>query len=164
MDAGFRSSDPKTGHPPDPLDLRILALLQEDGRRTVADMSGRLGLSPTAVKRRIERLEAAGVITGYSARVDYTRLGWGISAFTELLFSGTTMPDEMDRLVARLPEVTAVYTTAGTPDVVALVRATSVAHLRDVIDRLRAIPGLRGTRTHVILDAHVKDDWRPELD
>ncbi|QEC49770.1 Lrp/AsnC family transcriptional regulator [Baekduia soli] len=149
---------------PDPLDLRILVLLQEDGRRTVADIAGRVALSPTAVKRRIERLEAAGVITGYSARVDYTKLGWGIAAFTELRFTGTTSPGDMDRVAAGIPEVCAVYTTAGNHDVTALIRARSVEHLRDVIHRLRVSGSIVGTRTHVILDAHVKDDWHPELD
>lgn len=144
---------------PDPLDLRILVLLQQDGRRTVADIAGRVALSPTAVKRRIERLEAAGVITGYTARVDYAKLGWGVSAFVELRFTGTTSPGEMDRVVAGVPEVSAVYTTAGTHDVSALVRARSVEHLRDVIHRLRARPKIVGTRTLVILDAHEKHDW-----
>jgi Lrp/AsnC family leucine-responsive transcriptional regulator len=145
----------------DPTDFQILALLQEDGRRAVSDMAGRVALSSTAVKRRIERLEAAGVITGYSARLDYSRLGWHLSAFVELRFEGTTTPQQMDKAASGIPEVTAIYTTAGDFDVIALVRAKDVDHLREVIHRLRASGRIVGTRTHVILQAHVKDDWRP---
>ena len=58
----------------------------------------------------------------------------------------------MYNLIADQPEVNAVYTTAGTQDVIAQLRATDLGHLRDIIHRLRATPGLLGTRTHVIFD------------
>jgi Lrp/AsnC family leucine-responsive transcriptional regulator len=147
---------------PNPVDLQILALLQEDGRRSVADIARQVSLSATAVQRRITRLEEAGVITGYSARVDYAQLGWDLEAYTELRFTGTTAPEDKDRLAAALPEITAIYTIAGDQDVIALIRARNVAHLRDVIRRLRATPHIVGTHTHLILDAHVKDGWHPE--
>jgi len=145
----------------DPIDLQILALLQEDGRRPVTDIAQRVALSATAVKRRIERLEAAGVIAGYAARVDYAKLGWGLDAIAELRFVGTTKPDEMRRLLTAIPEVTAVYTTAGNQDVIALVRTRSVDHLRDVIHRLRATGAVVFTRTSVVLEAFTRDDWHP---
>lgn len=147
--------------PNDPTDLGILALLQEDGRRSVVDIAKRVSLSPTAVKRRIQQLEETGVIEGYSARVDYRKLGWSLDAFVELRFTGTTDAAEMDELAAALPEARAVYTTAGQGDILALVTATGVEHLREVINRLRRTPGIVGTHTHVILDTHEKADWRP---
>ena len=147
--------------PPDDVDLALLALLQADARRTVADMASRVALSPTAVKRRIDRLERTGIISGYTARVDHARLGWAISAFIELRFEGTTKPEEMDRRISDVAEVVAVYTTAGDQDVIALVRARSVDHLRQIIHRIRAATAVMSTRTHVILDAHVKEDWSP---
>ena len=54
----------------DSIDRRIIAALQRDGRQKLADLSATVGLSPTPLARRITRLEAAGVITGYAARVD----------------------------------------------------------------------------------------------
>jgi Lrp/AsnC family transcriptional regulator, leucine-responsive regulatory protein len=149
--------------PVDVVDREILGLLQEDARRTVADIATRVALSPTAVKRRIDRLEETQLIVGYSARVDYAKLGWGLEAFTEVRFTGETRPDEMDRIAAELPEVEAVYTTAGDQDVLARVRATDVDHLRRVIDRLRTTHQVLSTRTHVVLASHVKAAWRPEL-
>lgn len=145
----------------DPTDLAILALLQEDGRRSVVDIAKRVSLSPTAVKRRIQQLEETGVIAGYSARVDYRKLGWDLDAFIELRFTGTTDGDKMDELAAALPEARAAYTTAGQGDVLVLVTSTGVEHLREVLNRLRRTPGVVGTQTHVILDTHAKEDWRP---
>ncbi len=145
----------------DDIDHAILALLRQDGRRSVADIAGRVSLSPTAVARRLERLERAGVITGYGVHVDHARMGWTISAFVELRFAGKTTPEPMHRAASRLAEVSAVYTTAGDQDVIALVHATSVDHLRDVIGKLRSAASITSTRTHVILDAHVETDWHP---
>ena len=67
----------------------------------------------------------------------------------------------MDRRISDVAEVVAVYTTAGDQDVIALVRARSVDHLRQIIHRIRAATAVVSTRTHVILDAHVKEDWSP---
>ena len=148
----------------DRTDLEILAQLQDDGRRSVANIASRVTLSATAVKRRIDRLEADGVITGYAASVDYGKLGWSVSAFVELRYTGKTSPDQMDREASRIAEVTAVYTTAGDQDVIALVRARDVDHLRDIIHRLRASRSIVSTRTHVILDSKVQEGWRPPQD
>jgi Lrp/AsnC family leucine-responsive transcriptional regulator len=148
----------------DGTDYEILGLLQQDARRTVADIAERVSLSPTAVQRRIQRLEQSGVITGYSAHVDYTRLGWGLEAFTELRFTGTTNPAEMDSTAAGLPEVQAVFTTAGNHDALVWIRVRDVGHLKDVIDRLRNTGNVVDTRTHIVLASHVKHDWRPGIE
>jgi len=148
----------------DPVDLQLLALLQEDGRRTIADVAKQVALSATAVKRRIARLEAEGVIKGYSARVDYAKLGWNVAAFAELRYTGRTSPGDMRRLAAAHPEISAVYTTAGIQDAMAYVHATDLEHLSDVIHRLRDTDQIVGTRTHVILDAEVNEAWHPPLD
>ena len=55
--------------PLDGIDRKIVALLQESAKRTFADIGADVGLSATAVKRRVDRLEAGGVITGYGARI-----------------------------------------------------------------------------------------------
>jgi Lrp/AsnC family transcriptional regulator, leucine-responsive regulatory protein len=146
----------------DGTDWELLHLLQEDARRSAAEMAALVSLSPTAVKRRIRRLEELGVIAGYTAEVDWARLGWGLEAFTELRFTGTTRPEDMDRTAARLPEALAVFTTAGSHDALVWVRVTDVAHLRGVIAELRASREVVDTRTHIVLASHVKHGWRPE--
>jgi DNA-binding Lrp family transcriptional regulator len=147
----------------DAIDETIMALLREDGRRSVADIAARVALSPTAVKRRLERLERTGVITGYGVQVDHARMGWTVSAFVALRFAGKTTPEEMHRAASRLAEVSATYTTAGDEDLIALVHATSLDHLRDVIAKLRSASSIISTRTHVVLDANVKSDWHPPM-
>jgi Lrp/AsnC family leucine-responsive transcriptional regulator len=137
--------------PLDAIDERILALLVEDGRRSASDIGRRVALSPAAAKRRIDRLEASGIITGYRAVVDHGQLGRHIEAFTELRFEGSTQVDDIDRAVADLPELVEVHTIAGDPDALVRLRVTDLDHLKGVIDRIRRSGRVTGTKTLIVL-------------
>src|SRR5688572_24060465 len=72
----------------DDVDRQIVALLREDARRSYQSIGARVSLSAPAVKRRVDRLESAGVIRGYSAQVDAGRFGWETHAFVALYCEG----------------------------------------------------------------------------
>lgn len=135
----------------DGTDLEILDLLVEDGRRTLAEIGAVVSLSAPAVKRRISRLEEVGVITGYTAVLDHERLGRPIEAFTELRFTGKTKVADIAGIARDLPEVDAVYTTAGDPDALVHMRVRDVADLTRVIDLLRRTGKVTGTKTLIVL-------------
>lgn len=141
--------------PLDGTDLEILALLQADGRRSVADMATRVTLSAPAVKRRIDRLERNGVITGYTALVDHAALGRPLEAFCELRFSGTTRVGDIASIGQGIPEVHAVFTMAGDPDALVWIRVRDVSDLRRVIDLLRRSGKVTGTKTLMVLGRDV---------
>jgi len=139
---------------PDAVDRELISLLVQDGRRTAADMAAAVHLSATAVARRLKRLEDDGVIIRYSAQINYAKLGYGVEALLELRFAGTSSVDEMTQAIARIPDVVSVYMTSGDYDLVAVVRVESVAHLRDVLRTVRAMPDVIGTRTHLVMDSY----------
>jgi DNA-binding Lrp family transcriptional regulator len=142
----------------DDVDRRILRLLQEDARRTIADIAEHVSLSPAPVKRRIERLERTGVIAGYTVLLDHSKLGPSVEAFTELRFAGDTDVDRILETAREIPEVQELFTTAGDPDALARIRVEDVAHLKQVINRLRRSGRVTGTKTLMVLDT-----WtRPE--
>jgi DNA-binding Lrp family transcriptional regulator len=141
----------------DEIDRRLIALLKEDARRTYSEMAGRVGLSVAAVKRRVDRLRETGVITAFTVQVDHAKLGWPVEAFTELRYLGTTRVSEMVRSTATLPEVQAIFTIAGDPDVLVQLRVRDLAHLQQVIDTLRRAGNVTGTKTLMVLGA-----WRRE--
>lgn len=145
----------------DETDLEIIDLLERDGRRRIADIATRVSLSAPAVKRRMDRLEALGVITGYTALVDHAKLGRPLEAFTELRFAGTTKVDDIAGVAAGLPEVEMVFTTAGDPDAVVLIRVGDVAHLKRVIDQLRRSGNVTGTKTLTVLDKWTRRGGSP---
>lgn len=140
----------------DGTDLEIVDLLIRDGRRTLADIGEQVSLSPPAVKRRLDRLEAEGVITGYSAHIDYAKLGRPIEAFTELRFAGRTKVADIEGIAADLPEVDAVYTTAGDPDALVHMRVRDVTDLTRVIDLLRRTGKVTGTKTLIVVASEAR--------
>ncbi|MEV0581375.1 Lrp/AsnC family transcriptional regulator [Nonomuraea sp. NPDC050310] len=135
----------------DDIDHRLIRLLREDGRRTFSEMAGVIGLSVAAVKRRVDRMRELGVITGFTARIDYAKLGWGIQAFTEMRYSGSTPVGEIVRTTTGFPEVEEVFTIAGDPDALIHVRARDLDHLQQVIDNLRRAGNVTGTKTLMVL-------------
>ncbi|WP_433506540.1 Lrp/AsnC family transcriptional regulator [Pseudonocardia halophobica] len=137
----------------DAIDHRLLALLQEDGRRTYSDMAGIVGLSVAAVKRRVDRLQEIGVITGFTAQIDHAKLGWAVEAFTELRYAGTTRVPDIVATASTVPEVQSIFTIAGDPDALVRVRVRDVAHLQEVIDTLRTAGTVTGTKTLLVLGA-----------
>jgi len=140
----------------DGTDLEIIALLERDGRLTLAQIGKQVSLSPPAVKRRLDRLEAEGAITGYRAEVDHAKLGRPIEAFTELRFGGNTKVVDIAGIAADLPEVEAVHTIAGDPDALVHMRVRDLADLTRVIDQLRRSGKVTGTKTLMVLASELR--------
>jgi DNA-binding Lrp family transcriptional regulator len=139
----------------DAIDRTIIDLLVADARRSASEVGRLVGLSPAAAKRRIDRLEASGIVMGYTAVLNHAALGSTLEAFTELRFAPGTQVDDIDRAVADLPELVEAFTLAGDPDALVRVRVDDVEHLKRVIDRVRR--GRRGgakiigTKTLIVL-------------
>jgi DNA-binding Lrp family transcriptional regulator len=137
----------------DATDHRLLQLLSQNARATYSELAPQVGLSIAATKRRIDRLCADGVITGFTTQIDHTKLGWVVSAFTGVRFVGTVTPSEMIRSISQIPEVESVFTIAGDPDMIVSLRARDHTHLRDVITQLRQRDNAMGTRTMIVLES-----------
>ncbi|GHE78936.1 AsnC family transcriptional regulator [Amycolatopsis deserti] len=145
----------------DATDREILALLREDARRTLSDIASRVTLSTAAVKRRVDRLQETGVITGFTVQVDHAKLGWGVEAFTQLRFFGTTNVDEIVQTTTRMPEAQAVFTIAGDPDALVWLRVRDLQHLQRTVDELRRSHRITSTKTLIVLDSWARGQHWP---
>jgi DNA-binding Lrp family transcriptional regulator len=134
----------------DNIDRQIVALLRQDARRSFQSIGLRVALSAPAVKRRVDRLEADGVIRGYSAQIDPGRFGWGTHAFVALYCEGRMAAAEVRDAVDH-PEVEAAYTVAGEASAMLHVRAHDTAHLEETLERIRDHPGVTRTQTQIVL-------------
>jgi DNA-binding Lrp family transcriptional regulator len=135
----------------DEIDRRILRLLQEDARRTVRDIGRHVGLTVAPVKRRIDRLEATGVINGYTARIDATKVDGAVEAVVELRFVGNVELQTILSSAENVPEVTEALILAGDPDAIVRIRAANIHDLQRVVNQLRTNPQVTGTKTLVVL-------------
>jgi Lrp/AsnC family transcriptional regulator, leucine-responsive regulatory protein len=139
----------------DDIDHKILALLRENARRTLADVGEQVSLSVAAVKRRIERLERDGVIKGYTTRVDMSGLDEGIEVIMEVYCADRTSPGDIRPSFEHVEEVVSGFTVSGEPDVLLRLRVDSVSHLEDVVERLRRDPNVVRTRTMLVLSTFI---------
>ncbi|HEY8638017.1 MAG TPA: Lrp/AsnC family transcriptional regulator [Solirubrobacteraceae bacterium] len=140
----------------DAIDRHIIALLREDARASYAEVGGHVGLSAPAVKRRVDRLRADGVISGFTAIVDPAALGWTTEAFVEVICESKTTLDELRHSLADRPEIVAAYSVSGDADALLHLRASNVPHLEDVIEGLRADVKVARTRTEIVLSRLVE--------
>jgi DNA-binding Lrp family transcriptional regulator len=136
---------------PDEIDHRIVSLLRQDARQSFQRIGSQVSLSAPAVKRRVDRLEADGVLQGYSAQVDAARYGWTTHAFVELYCEGRMAAGELRAAVDAHPEVEAAYTVAGEASAILHVRARDTAHLEEALERIRDAPGVIRTQTQIVL-------------
>lgn len=135
----------------DEVDHHIVALLREDARRSFQNIGSHVSLTAPAVKRRVDRLEAEGVIRGYVAVVDPAALGWPTCAIVALVCEGRMPASAVLAAVAGHPEVVAAHTVAGEAAAVLHVRARDTAHLERTLERIRDAPGVIRTHTQVVL-------------
>jgi DNA-binding Lrp family transcriptional regulator len=123
----------------------------KDGRATYAQIGAQVGLSASAVKRRVDRLFAIGVLRGFTALVDPAMLGWGIEAYVEVHCRGTVLPRELRRSAEALPETVSACTVSGAADMLVHLRATDVQHLEQAIAQLRNGPNVDHTESVIVL-------------
>jgi DNA-binding Lrp family transcriptional regulator len=135
----------------DRLDEDIIALLVEDARRSYAQLGQRVGLSASAVKRRVDRLRADGAITGFTVRLDPGALGWTVEGYVELYCRNSTAPNVIRAAVDRFPEVVDASTVSGDADAVLRILATDMRHFEQVLEQIGAQPFVARTKSVLVL-------------
>lgn len=135
----------------DATDRRILSLLMDDGRRTYDDIARRVKLSAPSVKRRVDRLRAAGALVGFTALVDHAALGWNTEALVELFYRPGTTLAEVARTLRDHPEVVEAWSVTGDADAIARVRTSDNADLERLIIDLQRNGLVERTRSQVVL-------------
>jgi Lrp/AsnC family leucine-responsive transcriptional regulator len=138
----------------DAIDLQILDLLQANARMPQAEIARTVGLAPSAVLERLRKLEARGVIRGYSARVDPKALDQRLLAFVALRTADRPGEARVARAIAEVPEVLEVHHVAGDDCLLLKVRARDPEHLAQILrDRLGRLDGVASTRTTIVLES-----------
>jgi Lrp/AsnC family leucine-responsive transcriptional regulator len=139
----------------DRIDLRLLKILQQDGRITNLKLAEAVALSPTAVLARVQRLTRDGFILGYEARLDPHKLGRGLTVFVEILLDRTTANvfDQFKAAVQVRDEIMECHMVAGGFDYLLKTRMADMAAYREFAGTvLWQLPGVRETRTYAVME------------
>lgn len=144
----------------DTLDHRILERLRRNARAGYGDIGSAVGLSASAVKRRVDRLVADGVIQGFTIKVDPTVEDRGTEAWVEVYCRGTVSPDELRSLLENVPEVVDAGTVTGSADAIVHLRSKDIASLEEALDRVRLAPHVDHTRSAIVMSRLVSREQR----
>lgn len=142
----------------DETDVKILKTLVSDARLSSRQMSKLSGVSIGTVLAHIKKMETAGVIRGYTAVVDHEKLGYQLTALTEITVSKGRLL-EVENEIARMPNVCGVYDVTGMTDAFILAKFKTREELSAFAKRLLALPFVERTNTHIVLTT-IKEDFR----
>ena len=140
----------------DRTDYAIIDQLRVNSRANYGDVGDEVGLSASAVKRRIDRLVSDGVITAFTVQIDPKVEGLATEAYVELFCRGTVAPPELKRILSQVPEVVEAYTVTGDADAIVVLRARDPIELEAALERVRATPQVERTRSALILSRLVQ--------
>ncbi len=135
----------------DDTDLQLVALLVADARAPYAELARAVGLSAPSVHERVRRLERTGAIRGYTAVVDPSAVGLGVTALVGILQREGTEQDDLGEALAGIEEVEDCWFVAGDEAFVVKVRVADLDALDPTLSMLRRVPGVTRTRTTVVL-------------
>jgi Lrp/AsnC family leucine-responsive transcriptional regulator len=147
----------------DATDKMLAALLVADGRQTLKNLAKVTGLSVSAVQARVRRLEADGVIRGYTALVDPEAVGLPLAAFISLTPLDPSYEYEIPDMIAHLSEIESCHSVAGDASFILFVRVATPTALEALIREIRKRANV-ATRTTVVLQTFFERQAQPPIE
>ena len=147
----------------DQIDLKILFILQNNGRSRLADIAGKVELSTPAVMERVKKLEAGGVIKGYQALVDAKKVGKDIAAFIGVSIGHQRDIDGFAAQMLRYQDVLECHHVTGDESFILKVKSANTGSLEKLLGEIRSVEGVTRTVTKIVLST-AKESQALELD
>lgn len=142
----------------DDVDKKILKILLKDARLSYREVAKKVNVSAGTVLARTKKMEKQGVIKCYSAILDHERIGYELTAVTEITVSKGRLK-EIEEKVAKMPQTCAVYDVTGLTDAIVIAKFRSREELSKFAKKILALPYVERTNTHLVLTT-VKEDFR----
>ncbi len=146
----------------DEIDLKLINVLSRNGRASYRELAKSLGVSVATVAYRVARLQRNGLIKGFAAIVDYEKFGYDITAVIELVIREGRLL-EVQRELAKEPNVVAVYDVTGEVDSIIVARFRDRQELSQFVKKVLRMPYVERTSTHVVLEVVKEDFFSPQL-
>lgn len=151
---------------PDRTDLKIMDLLQRQGRMSMTELGEQIGLSTSPCSERVKRLERLGLITGYHARVDPIALGRPLLVFMEITLSQKSPQvfETIRRELGQMPEVLECHLISGSFDYLVKLRLRAMSEYRELLGTiLKKVPVPAQSNSYVVME-EVKESTVLSLD
>lgn len=135
----------------DETSVAVLRELLRDARLSFREIARRIGVSSGTVASRVRELEGSGVIKKYTVQLDHERMGYELTAITEITVSGG-MTLEVGERIAAYPEAVGVYNVTGASDLMVIAKFKTRQKLSDFTKNITKMPYVERTETHLVLN------------
>ncbi|MBN2335414.1 Lrp/AsnC family transcriptional regulator [Candidatus Bathyarchaeota archaeon] len=135
----------------DETSVKVLREYLRDARQSFREVARRIGISSGTVASRVKDLEGSGVIRKYTVQLDYERMGYELTAVTEIIVSAGMMM-EVGEKITRFPETMGVYNVTGDSDIMVVAKFKGRQQLSDFTKNVTKMPNVVRTKTHVVLN------------
>jgi Lrp/AsnC family leucine-responsive transcriptional regulator len=147
----------------DQIDLKILSILQNNGRCHLAEIAKEVDLSSPAVMERVRKLETSGIIKGYQAVLDPKKVGKDLTAFVGVSVAHQKYIDGFAAFMMNQRDVLECHHVTGEESFILKVKTTNTESLEKILGEIRSLEGVTGTVTKMVLSS-VKESQRLEFD
>ena len=138
----------------DETDLKILRLLQTDGRETASKIAEILKLTVPTITERIKKLQETGVIIGFQAIIDPIKIGLDVAAIITIISGSSQYYKEVTLAAEETPEVVQCFSTTGNGSHTLLVNTKNSNTLEELLRKIQSWPGVVRTETQIILSSY----------
>ena len=142
-------------HELDDLDRKILALLMANGKRPYTELAAKLFVSGGTIHVRMNKLIAAGIVTGQALTVDHAKLGYDITAFLGVFLKSSGNYQAATAYLKTIPEIVSAHYLTGGYSIFLKIICRDTDHLRDVLARIQAYEGIQRTETFISLEESI---------
>ena len=142
----------------DDIDLKIIKELHENAKQTYRELSDKLGLAIGTIYNRIRKLEENGVIRNYTINIDYSKLGYDLTAIIMMQVEGPYII-KIEKQLAEFEEVMSVYDITGEFDIAVIAKFMDREHLNKFIKGILTMPHIKRTVTSIVLSI-VKENFK----
>jgi len=137
----------------DNVDLKILALLTEDAKMPYTEVAKKVFVSGGTVHVRMRKLEEMGIVKGTTLKMDYTKMGYDITAFLGIYLEKSSLYDQVIKKLYNISEIVKVHYTTGNYNIFIKIHCRDTNHLKDVLhDKIQKIEGIERTETIISLE------------
>ncbi len=139
----------------DNVDLKIISLLNEDAKTPYTEIAKKVFVSSGTVHVRMRKLEDMGVVKSATLNIDFSKLGYDISAFLGIYLEKSSLYDAVIENLKQIPEVINAYYTTGNYSIFAKIICKDTNHLRTVLDNIQKVDGIDRTETLIVLEESI---------
>ncbi|MCH7397159.1 Lrp/AsnC ligand binding domain-containing protein [Belliella sp. R4-6] len=139
----------------DNVDLKIISLLNDDAKTPYTEIAKKVFVSSGTVHVRMRKLEDMGIVKSATLNIDFSKLGYDISAFLGIYLEKSSLYDTVIENLKQISEVINAYYTTGNYSIFAKIICKDTNHLRTVLDNIQKVEGIDRTETLIVLEESI---------